>query len=59
MRHSFCQAIGSGKIDFEMVSQFWQPEHTLVIELSPRLTSEEVLASKCRVDELVAARFGA
>jgi len=53
------QAIGSGKIDFEMVSQFWQPEHTLVIELSPRLTSEEVLASKCRVDELVAARFGA
>ena len=52
------QAIGSGKIDFEMVSTFWRPEHTLVIELSPRLTPEEVLASKKRVEALVAARFG-
>ena len=51
------QAIGSGRIDFEMVSSFWRPEHTLVIELSPRLTPEEVLASKQRVEELVAARF--
>ena len=51
-------AIGSGKIDFEMVSSFWRPEHTLVIELSPRLTPEEVLASKQRVEQLVAARFG-
>ncbi len=53
------QPIGSGKIDFEMVSRFWRPEHTLVIELSPRLTTEEVLASKQRVEELVKARFGA
>ena len=52
------QAIGSGVIDFEMVSSFWRPEHTLVIELHPRLTVEEVLASKKRVEELVAARFG-
>lgn len=52
------QAIGSGKIDFDMVSTFWRPEHTLVIELSPRLTPEEVLASKRRVEELVAKRFG-
>ena len=52
------QAIGSGKIDFEMVSSFWRPEHTLVIELSPRLTTEEVLASRQRVEQLVAARFG-
>ena len=51
-------AIGSGKIDFEMVSSFWRPEHTLVIELSPRLTTEEVLASKQRVEQLVAKRFG-
>jgi sugar phosphate isomerase/epimerase len=51
------QAIGSGKIDFEMISGFWRPEHTLVIELSPRLTPEEVLASKKRVDQLLAARF--
>jgi sugar phosphate isomerase/epimerase len=52
------QAIGSGRIDFDMVSSFWRPEHTLVIELSPRLTPEEVLASKARVEELVAKRFG-
>ena len=51
-------AIGTGVIDFEMVSSFWRPEHTLVIELSPRLTVEEVLASRMRVEELVAARFG-
>jgi len=52
------QAIGSGKIDFAMVSEFWRPEHALVIELSPRLAVEEVMASKQRVEELVAARFG-
>ena len=52
------QAIGTGQVDFEMVSSFWRPEHTLVIELSPRLTVEEVLASKQRVEKLVAARFG-
>jgi sugar phosphate isomerase/epimerase len=52
------QAIGSGRVDFEMVSSFWRPEHTLVIELSPRLSVEEVLSSKKRVEELVAARFG-
>ena len=51
------QAIGSGKIDFEMVSSFWRPEHTLVIELSPRLIVDEVLASKQRIEQLVAARF--
>jgi sugar phosphate isomerase/epimerase len=52
------QPIGSGQIDFEMVSSFWRPEHTLVIELSPRLTPEEVLSSKQRVEQLVDARFG-
>lgn len=52
------QPIGSGKIDFEMVSGFWRPEHTLVLEFSPRLTTEQVLASKQRVDALVAKRFG-
>ncbi len=52
------QPIGSGQIDFEMISSFWRPSHTLVIELSPRLTPEEVRSSKKRVDELVAVRFG-
>lgn len=53
------QPIGSGKIDFDMVSRFWRPEHTLVLEFSPRLTTEQVLASKRRVEELLAERFGA
>jgi sugar phosphate isomerase/epimerase len=53
------QPIGSGRIDFDMVSSFWRPEHTLVLEFSPRLTAAQVLSSKQRVDELVAERFGA
>lgn len=52
------QPIGSGRIDFDMISSFWRPEHTLVIELNPRLTVDEVLASKRRVEDLVAQRFG-
>ncbi len=51
------QPIGTGKVDFEMVSSFWRPEHTLVLEFSPRLTPEEVATSKRRVEELVAKRF--
>lgn len=51
------QPIGSGVIDFDMVSSFWRPEHTLVLEFSSRLTTEQVVASKQRVDELVAKRF--
>jgi sugar phosphate isomerase/epimerase len=48
------QAIGSGSIDFEMVSQFWRPEHLFVIELSPRVPVEGVIASKARVEALLA-----
>lgn len=49
------QAIGSGHIDFKMVSSFWRPEHTLVLEFGPRVPAPEVLASKARVEALVAA----
>jgi sugar phosphate isomerase/epimerase len=48
------QAIGSGRIDFEMVSSFWRPGHLLVIELSPRVSEEGVRSSKVRVDALLA-----
>jgi sugar phosphate isomerase/epimerase len=48
------QAVGSGAIDFEMVSRFWRPEHLFVIELSPRVPVEGVLSSKARVDALLA-----
>lgn len=50
------QAIGAGHIDFAMVSLFWQPEHLLTLELSPRVTIDEVRASKERVEALLAAK---
>lgn len=53
------QPVGSGKIDFGMISQFWRPEHELVLEFSPRLTPEDVLVSKQRIEALIAQRFGA
>jgi sugar phosphate isomerase/epimerase len=52
------QPVGSGRIDFTMVSEFWRPEHTLVIELSPRVTTEEVISSKQQVEALIVRRFG-
>lgn len=47
------QAVGSGKIDFEMVSQFWRPEHLLVLELSPRVSVEGVVSSRERIEGLM------
>ena len=35
------QAVGSGHIDFGMISSFWRPEHILVLELGPRATSDD------------------
>lgn len=43
------QQVGSGHIDFKMVSEFWRPEHVLVLELNPRLSSAAVSASRERV----------
>jgi sugar phosphate isomerase/epimerase len=53
------QAIGSGHIDFEMISEFWRPEHLLTLELSPRATVPDVVESKRRIEELIQLRFGA
>jgi sugar phosphate isomerase/epimerase len=52
------QPIGAGRIDFEMVSQFWRPEHLLTLELSPRVAPEDVAESKRRIEALIAKRFG-
>lgn len=52
------QAVGAGRIDFDMVSEFWRPEHALTLELSPRVSSEDVAASKVRIDALLERRFG-
>ena len=40
------QVPGTGNIDFKMVSEFVLPDHILVLELSPKLTAEEVLRSR-------------
>lgn len=48
------QAIGSGSVDFEMLSRFWRPGHIFVIELSPRVTVEGVVTSKAKVEALLA-----
>lgn len=53
------QPIGAGRIDFNMISGFWRPEHLLTLELSPRVKVEEVVSSKQRIEELMTARFGA
>jgi sugar phosphate isomerase/epimerase len=52
------QAIGSGHIDFDMISSFWKPEHLLTLELSPRATVPDVVESKKQIEALIAKRFG-
>ncbi|MGB0289573.1 MAG: sugar phosphate isomerase/epimerase, partial [Opitutales bacterium] len=37
---------GTGTIDFKMVAEFIRPEHTLVLELSPSLSRDQVRASR-------------
>jgi sugar phosphate isomerase/epimerase len=49
------QPLGSGTVDFGMVSSFWRPGHLLVIELSPRATIEGVLQSRALVDKLLSS----
>jgi sugar phosphate isomerase/epimerase len=48
------QVPGTGTIDFHMIAEFVRPEHTLVLELSPRLTAEEVLASRAYIGSIFA-----
>ena len=50
------QPVGSGRIDFGMVSEFWRPDHLLVLEIGPRATVEQVVSSKARIDELLRNR---
>ena len=47
------QAIGTGKVDFKMVGRFWRPGHWLVLELSPRMSVEEVVSSTQRIEDLI------
>lgn len=52
------QVIGTGSVDFEMVSSHWRPEHLLTLEMSPRVSVEDVQLSKERIEALVARRLG-
>ncbi len=47
------QPVGSGHVDFKMISEFWKPEHLLVLELSPRVPVDGVRASRDRVMALL------
>lgn len=49
------QVPGTGTIDFKMVSEFVRPKHTLVLELSPKLTTEQVLQSRAYIGEVLGA----
>lgn len=40
------QTPGTGVIDFKMIAKFVRPEHSLILELSPSLSSEQVLQSR-------------
>ncbi|MBL9187409.1 MAG: TIM barrel protein [Opitutaceae bacterium] len=48
------QPIGAGRIDFKMISGFWRPGHLLTLELSPRVSVDDVRASKARIEALIA-----
>ncbi len=48
------QPVGTGKIDFKMVSEFWRPGQLLTLEFSPRVTLDEVRWSKERIEKLMA-----
>jgi len=52
------QPIGTGKVDFKMVSEFWRPDQLLTMEFSPRLTVDEVRWSKERIEKLMAEAPG-
>ena len=50
--------IGTGRVDFKMVSEFFRPEHLLTLEFSPRVTIDEVRWSKERMEKLIAEAPG-
>ena len=47
------QPVGSGSIDFKMIAEFVRPEHELVLELSPHVSAEDLLASRDYIGELL------
>ena len=48
--------LGTGRVNFERISQFFQPSHALVLELHPALKTEQVRASHEILLELLKKR---
>ncbi len=48
------QPIGTGRVDFRMIGQFWKPNHLLVLELNPRVPPAAVRQSRERLEALAA-----
>ncbi len=48
------QTIGSGTIDFRKIVPYFQPGHVLVLEMSPHLKKEQVVASRDKILKLIA-----
>jgi len=55
-QHQDHQPIGTGTVDFKMISEYWRPDIALVLELSPRISADDVRLSKSRLDALAEAR---
>ena len=51
------QPLGCGTVDFEMIAEFVRPEHELVLELSPQVSSRDVLASRDYVCERFTSNY--
>lgn len=48
------QLPGTGVVDFKMIAEFVKPEHTLVLELSPKLKADQILQAR----DYIAGIFG-
>ncbi len=48
------QPIGTGRVDYKMIRPYIRPDHLLIIELSPKLTKEQVLDSRAFIDKWLA-----
>ncbi len=49
------QPVGSGVIDFAMVSRFFRPEHLFILEYGPKIAPADVHASRHRVEAMLSS----
>lgn len=46
------QTIGTGVVDFDMIAEYIQPHHPLIVEVSPSLTPDEIIDSREYLEQL-------